>query len=101
MKVTTLKEAQQLLKTHQKFLKKKFGIKEIGIFGSFARQEQTPVSDIDILVEFEPSYKTFDNYMDLKFYLEEILGLKVDLVTKKALKKRIQPYIEADLIHVF
>lgn len=72
---------------------KRYGIKKIGIFGSFARAAQNRKSDIDILVEFENGAKVFDNYMELKFYLERILGRKVDLVIKDAIKPRIKDII--------
>ena len=70
-----------------------YGVKNIGLFGSYTTNEQSEGSDIDILVEFEQGKKTFDNYMDLKFYLEELFECKVDLVIfeviKPALKKQI------------
>ncbi len=69
---------------------KKYGVKRIGIFGSFARAAQDNRSDIDILVEFEKGEKIFDNYMELKFYLERLLRRKVDLVIKDAVKPRIR-----------
>ena len=69
---------------------KKYGVKRIGIFGSFARATQNNKSDIDILVEFEKGEKIFDNYMELKFYLERLLHRKVDLVIKDAVKPRIK-----------
>ncbi|OIO34770.1 MAG: nucleotidyltransferase [Candidatus Omnitrophica bacterium CG1_02_40_15] len=69
---------------------KKYGVKRIGIFGSFARATQNNKSDIDILVEFEKGEKIFDNYMELKFYLERLLRRKVDLVIKDAVKPRIK-----------
>ncbi|MDP2912305.1 MAG: nucleotidyltransferase family protein [Candidatus Omnitrophota bacterium] len=69
---------------------KKYGVKRIGIFGSFARATQNNKSDIDILVEFEKGEKIFDNYMELKFYLERLLRRKVDLVIKDAIKPRIK-----------
>jgi len=69
---------------------KAYGVRRVGIFGSFARSTQNNKSDIDILVEFNPDNKTFDNYMDLKFYLERLLHRKVDLVIKDALKARIK-----------
>jgi hypothetical protein len=62
---------------------KKYGVKQIGLFGSFATGKNTNNSDIDILVEFKVGEKTFDNYMDLKFFLEDKLKRKVDLVIKK------------------
>jgi hypothetical protein len=77
----------------------RLGVKSLSIFGSVARGEERPDSDVDILVEFE-GRATFDRYMDTKFYLEELLGCKVDLVTPKAIKPRMKPYIMRDLIHV-
>jgi len=67
-------------------LKDKFKVIEIGIFGSYVKGEATLTSDIDILVDFEKEGKTFDNYIELKYFLEELLGIKVDLVMKGALK---------------
>jgi predicted nucleotidyltransferase len=72
---------------------RKFGIKKIGLFGSYVQNEQKIESDIDILVEFEKDKKTFDNYMDLKFFLEDLFGSKVDLVIREALKPELKPYI--------
>ena len=72
---------------------KKFHVKKIGVFGSFVRGEQTSTSDIDILVEFEDNQETLDNYMDLKFFLEDLFARRVDVVIssviKDALKKSI------------
>jgi len=65
---------------------KKFGVKSIGLFGSYATNNQKPESDIDLLVEFKKGKKTFDNYMDLKFYLENLFDCNIDLVLKEALK---------------
>ena len=72
---------------------KKYGVKEIGLFGSYVRNEQKSESDIDILVKFEPGKKTFDNYMDLKFFLEDLFNRKVDLVVTEALKPDLKQYI--------
>ncbi len=72
---------------------KKYGVKRIGLFGSYLRKEQKPTSDIDILVEFEKGKITFDNYMDLKFFLEDLFKCKVDLVMKEAIKPDLKPYI--------
>ena len=62
-------------------------------------REERPDSDVDILVEFT-GRATFDRYMDTKFYLEDLLGCRVDLVTPKAIKPRMKPYIMQDLVHV-
>ncbi len=69
---------------------KAYGVKEMGIFGSFATSSQNPTSDVDVLVEFEREGKTFDNYMDLKLFLEQLFKRRVDLVIKDALKARIK-----------
>lgn len=69
---------------------KKFGVGKIALFGSFARGEQHANSDIDILVEFEHGKKSFDNYMELKFFLEEVFGRDVDLVIKEAVKPALR-----------
>ncbi len=72
---------------------KGYGVNRIGVFGSFVREEETQESDIDILVEFEKGLKTFDNYMDLKFFLEELFGTSIDLVTAEALKPQLKEQI--------
>jgi len=77
----------------------RLGVRSLSLFGSVARGEERPDSDVDILVEFE-GRATFDRFMDTKFYLEEILECKVDLVTPQAIKPRMKPYIMQDLVHV-
>ena len=77
----------------------RFDVRVLYLFGSFARDEGGPDSDIDILVGFNgPS--TLDHYFDLKFYLEELLERKVDLVTEKGLRLEIKPYVERECIRV-
>lgn len=70
-----------------------FGVKEIGLFGSYSKGEPDEESDIDILVEFEKDEKTFDNYMDLKFFLEDLFDREVDLVIKDALRTHMKENI--------
>ena len=77
-----------------------FGLKRIGLFGSFVRGEQQPASDVDFLVEFEPKKKTFDNFMALCFFLEEQLGRKVEVVTRESLSPYIGPHILAEVEYV-
>jgi len=72
---------------------REFGVEKIGLFGSYIRNEQGQKSDIDILVEFRKGMKTFDNYMNLKFFLEELFNCKVDLVIADAVKSDLKPYI--------
>jgi predicted nucleotidyltransferase len=78
---------------------KAFGVKRIGLFGSYVRGEQKKGSDVDILVEFERGSKTFDNYMGLKFFLEDLLDCKVDLVISEALKPLIKPQIMKEVLY--
>jgi len=75
----------------------RFTVQRIGVFGSFARGQAGPESDVDILVELKEP--TFDNFMDLKFYLEEILDLPVDLVIHDAVKPRLKPIIEQEVVY--
>lgn len=72
---------------------KSLGVSRLGLFGSFARGEQNPDSDIDLLVEFAPGEKTFDAFMQLSFLLEEILEHPVELVTVESLSPYIGPHI--------
>ena len=92
-------EILEILRTHRDELRKRFGVKSLAVFGSVARGEAGPDSDVDILVEFE-GRATFDRYMGLKFFLEDLLGRRVDLVTRKALKPRLRPYVEQEAIYV-
>ena len=69
------------------------GVISLGLFGSFVHGEQTPSSDVDILIEFAPDKHTFDNFMEVSFLLEDLLGRKVDIVTPEALSPYIGPYI--------
>lgn len=73
------------------------GVLEIGLFGSFARGEQTPESDVDLLVEFTPQQHTFDSFMDLSFFLEALLGRKVELLTRESLSPHIGEHILAEV----
>lgn len=75
----------------------RFTVQRIGVFGSFAKGDEGPESDVDIIVELaEP---TFDHYMDLKFRLEEVLKRPVDLVMADTVKPRIKPIIEREVIY--
>jgi len=92
-------EILKILRQHKKELKQKFGVKRLGVFGSYVRDEQAEDSDVDIVVEFEKGRKTFDNFMDLVFFLEELLGKKVDLVTLESVSPFIRPYIAEEVIY--
>jgi hypothetical protein len=80
-------------------IRRRFDVTELALFGSAARDQLRPESDIDVLVHFHlPA--TFAQYMGLKFYLEELLGRSVDLVTAKGLRKEFKPYIERESLVV-
>jgi predicted nucleotidyltransferase len=78
---------------------KAYGVKKVGLFGSFVRSKQSSKSDIDILVEFERGEKTFDNYMGLKFFFEKLFHRKVDLVIKDALKPAIKDRVLSEVTY--
>lgn len=77
-----------------------FGVSKIGLFGSYAREEQTDKSDIDILVEFEPEKENFDNYMIVYDILEKLFrNEKVEIVTKNGLSPHIGPQILKEVLY--
>ncbi|MFZ4098837.1 MAG: nucleotidyltransferase family protein [Chlamydiia bacterium] len=90
-------EVWKLLRFHAPFLQKQYGLGRIGIFGSWARQEETALSDIDILVEWDNP--TFRGYFALKSFLESVLGWKVDLVIAHALKPAFKDRILAEVVY--
>jgi predicted nucleotidyltransferase len=77
-----------------------YGVCKVGLFGSFVRDEQNLESDIDLLVEFEQGKKTFDNFMHLSFFLEEVLKHPVEIVTTDALSPYIGPHILKEVEYV-
>lgn len=95
----SLAELKRKLKTHIDDIKRKYEVKEMAIFGSYAKGEAKEESDIDILVDFEeiPDMLTF---LELEIYLEEILGVKVDLVRKQALRREIKERVLKEAIRV-
>ncbi len=90
---------KRILENQKRYLKEKYKIKEIGIFGSYVRGEQKKKSDVDILVEFEeePGLLTF---VEIENYLSDILKIKVDLVMKDALKPVIGRHILKEVVTV-
>ncbi len=77
----------------------RLGVKSLAVFGSVARGEATMESDIDILVALQDPV-TFDRYMDVKIYLEDLLGFSVDLVISDVMHPRIKPYVEQDAVYL-
>lgn len=80
-------------------IRERYGVARIGVFGSVVRDEATPASDVDVLVEFREGEETFDHFMDLKFYLEDLLGRKTDLVIADTLKPRIRDAVLGEVVH--
>jgi predicted nucleotidyltransferase len=91
-------EILKLLREHRAEVKA-FGVKSLAVFGSVARDQARPDSDVDVLVEFDPP-PTFQRFMDLKFYLEDLLGSRVDLGTPDTLKPRIRARVQSEALHV-
>ncbi len=96
-----LNDLLEILNSKKKFLLKKFGVIDLAIFGSYAKNEQSENSDIDIYVEMKKEFKTFDNFMDLKFFIEGLLPhKKVDLMIKESIRKEFKPKIFMEAVHV-
>lgn len=95
----TKKDVVTVIRQHQANIKA-FGVKRLGLFGSFVRNEQTGDSDIDLLVEFEAGQKTFDNFMQLSFFLEEQFNRPVELVTVESVSPYLRPHITQEVEYV-
>lgn len=87
------------LRSHIGQIRQRFSVRALAIFGSIARDDAADDSDVDVLVVFDGK-AGFDLFMDLKFYLEDLLGTQVDLVTDKALRPQVRRAIEQEMIHV-
>lgn len=92
-------QALQLLTQHKPELVRRFGVTELALFGSTARDEARDDSDIDVMVTFE-GRSNAKRYFGVLFYLEDLLGCPVDLVQEGVIRPELKPYIEKDLIHV-
>jgi len=88
------------LREIKEYLRKEYGIEKIGLFGSLVRNEQNESSDIDVLIEIEAEVPSLIKYMKLKFFLEDVLGRKVDLVLNRAIKPRLRERILREVIYV-
>lgn len=80
------------------YIRERFGIESIGIFGSVARGEDTLESDVDVIYAFRPEYDTYDTFFDLSEFLEELFGRSVDLVSPDYLKPRIRSSVMQEVI---
>ena len=92
-------DALQVLAQHKAELIQRFGITDLALFGSTARDEARDGSDIDVMVGFD-GRSTAKRYFGVQFYLEDLLGCPVDLVQEGVIRPELKPYIEKDLIHV-
>ncbi len=93
-------QALDILKRTKPLLTQQFGVVRLALFGSTARDEVNENSDVDILVSFD-GIATSQRYFGVQFYLEDCLGCAVDLVTDKALRPQLRPFIEQKAINVF
>ena len=91
--------ALDLLKRSKPELQARFGVTKLALFGSTARGAARSDSDVDVLVAFDGP-ATSQRYFGVQFYLEDLLGVPVDLVTEKALRPQLRPFVEKDLAHV-
>ena len=94
----TTNELKTILSEQKEKLRKQYNVKNIGIFGSYARGEQTSASDVDILVEFEKPIGLA--FVELADYLEQLIGEKVDVVSRGAIKPRMWEYVASDVLYV-
>lgn len=95
----TIQDIERILAQEKGRLKEEFHVLSIGVFGSYARGEEQPGSDLDLLVEFDEPIGLF-RYIDLEDHLSELLGVKVDLVTRNALKPRMGKGILAEVVMI-
>ncbi|MBA7533226.1 hypothetical protein ES705_25461 [subsurface metagenome] len=110
MVMKDLDEIRKILASHKQELKEKYRVKDIGIFGSYARGKQKKRSDIDLVIEFDlkafgKNFKgLFDTYMNLSIYLEHLIGRKVDILTPESIDtiriKEVAEEIKRSIIHV-
>lgn len=97
--VQTKNEVSSILLSHRKEIEK-FGVKRIGLFGSFIKGRQNKKSDIDLLVEFIRGKKSFKNFIYLAFFLEDLLNRKVELVTPESLSPYLKPNVLKEIEYV-
>ena len=95
----TLNEIKQILSERKSWLCETYQITELGIFGSYARGEQTQDSDVDVLIDYEKAPTLFE-LVNLRDFLRDLIGLPVDIVTKKGLKPRIRDQVLSEVIYL-
>lgn len=85
---------------NKKSVLKNYGVKDLGLFGSFVRDEATETSDIDLIVEFETGKKTYNNFIGLAYFLEDLLGRRVELLTSQSLSLYLKTNILKEVEYV-
>lgn len=95
-----LTDVLALLREQKQSLFEKFGVQSLAVFGSYVKNAQKGDSDVDLFVELEPGHKTFDNYMELKFCLEDTLHKKIDLGMKDSLREEIKAEVLREAVYV-
>ncbi len=97
--MTNLENLKKTLQAHKEELNQKYGVSEIGVFGSFVKDEQNNTSDVDVLIEFDKAVDLL-TFVNLKNYLSDLLNVNVDLVMKKALKPKIGQRILQEVVEI-
>ena len=92
-------EVLETLRKHKQVLRERFDVTGLALYGSFARNQATPESDVDILVRFGGP-ATSRSYFGTLFYIEDLLGRRIDLVTDKALRPEFRPFVEQEALDV-
>lgn len=95
----SIKQIIKILQDYKEILRKRYGVRELGVFGSYLRNEAKKNSDVDILVEFDRTIDLLE-FVELENYLSRILKVKTDLVMKDALKPRIGRYILEEVVYL-
>ncbi|MFH1776170.1 MAG: nucleotidyltransferase family protein [Candidatus Omnitrophota bacterium] len=96
----SLDKIRKIFAKSKSILEHNFKVRRLGIFGSYLKGARNKKSDVDILVEFEQEGETFDNYMELKFFLEKMFKTKVDLILKDAVREEIKQDILDEVVYV-
>jgi predicted nucleotidyltransferase len=95
----TLAEIQQILRQNKPLLQQHYRITKLGIFGSYARGEQTEQSDVDVLIDYDQAPTLF-KLVELRDYLSSAIGIKVDIVTQNGLKRRIRERVLSEVVYI-
>ncbi|MBF0606385.1 MAG: nucleotidyltransferase family protein [Candidatus Magnetobacterium sp. LHC-1] len=91
----------EILKSNEGLIRRRYGVSKIGVFGSFTRGQERQDSDVDVIVYFNEDSENFDNYIELKYFLEEAFGRNVDLVMVDALKPQLKNEILNEVVYVY